>query len=103
MIDAHGHALDRELLERNVGIGFLVLVAGSKNISVLIIVIGKLFQIIQSFVQRNDEFPWLSVVLLSYDHIVTGMNTGVDHRVSLGDEGEELAPADYALRQADTR
>ena len=76
----------------DIGIGILILVTRAKDISVILVC--KFLEIIESVIESNNVIADVCGVLFSDDNIISLMDSGFNHRVSLCNQNEELTSTD---------
>ena len=92
MHHAHSDSLHLKIFYLDIGIGILILVARAKDISVILVC--KFLEIIESVIESNNVIADVCGVLLTDDNVISLMNSGIDHRVALGNQNEEFSRAD---------
>ena len=99
MCNANGNSLDLKFLGIDVTIAFFVLVAGAKEVCSLVMIESEDFKVVNTSIKGNDNVADLCGVLLADHHVITGMNSCIDHRFALCDQRKELSLAHQGFGQ----
>ena len=74
MIRAFHNALDLQFIHDDIGICFCIGIAGMKNILFVFLIETKLFQIVLSVKERDDEISLVCSLLPFHKNIIAGEN-----------------------------